>query len=77
MDFSAMIFPEYDFLFLYDQSSGHTKICEDGFLVNKTNINYEGPVNTMHDSVIKEVGSFQSMLKSGDTQRIVYTKHDK
>ena len=31
----------------------------------------------MHDSIIQEVGPFQSELKVGDNQKMVYTKHVK
>ena len=50
---------------------------EDGLSVSKMNISYGGSVSKMHDSIIKEVGPFESELKVGDTQTMVYTKHDK
>ena len=77
VDCLTILFPEYDFLFLYDQSSGHTKMRDDGLLVNNMNISYGGVVNTMHDSVIKELGPYQSLLKIGDVQKMIFTKHDR
>ena len=50
---------------------------KDGLLVSKMNINYGGAVNTMHGTIIQEVGPFSSLLKVGDNQKMVYSKHDK
>ena len=77
LDFLAVIFPNYDYLFLYDQSSGHTKMRDDGLLVSNMNISYGGAVNTMHDSVIKELDKFNSKLTIGEVQKMNFTKHDR
>ena len=34
-------------------------------------------VDTMHDTIIQEVGTFPSLLKVGDNQKMVYSKYDK
>ena len=50
---------------------------EDGLLVSTVNISYGGAANTMHDGIIQEVGPFPSLLKVGENQKMVYTKHNK
>ena len=50
---------------------------DDGLLVSNMNISYGGAVNTIHDSVIKELGPFESKLKICEVQKMVFTKHDR
>ena len=39
-------------MFLYDQSSGHTKLREDGLAISNMNLLYGGAVPDMHDTKI-------------------------
>ena len=40
MNVLTEVYPDHDFLFLFDQSSGHTKMREDGLDINKMNVAY-------------------------------------
>ena len=42
VEFLVVLFPNYDFLFLYNQSSRHTKMHDDGILASNMNISYAG-----------------------------------
>ena len=37
-DYISFIFPEFDFLYLFDQSSGHMKMRTDGLHVRNMNV---------------------------------------
>ena len=55
LDIITLIFPQFDFMFLFDQSSGHMKCREDGLIVNKMNSSYGGAATKIHDTVVKEI----------------------
>ena len=42
VDCLTHIYPDFDFLFLYDQSSGHTKMREDSLIASNMNVSYGG-----------------------------------
>lgn len=65
---------EYDFLFLFDHSSGHDKkragaldmgILKGGFAVKQ-------PKTRMRDTVIPTVGACQNVFNAGDTQCLYF-----
>ena len=66
-DCLSVIFPNFDFMFMYDQSSGHCKKREDGLVVNNMNVNYGGKVTNMRNTVINEIGDFNGELTIGDS----------
>ena len=57
VDCLSHIFPNFDFVFLFDQSSGNTKICSDGPNVSNMNILYGGVANMMWDTTVIKIGS--------------------
>ena len=68
IDCLETVFPQFDFVFLFDQSSGHTKMQNDGLVVSNMNVSYGSAIAKMHDSNIEEVGEYAGLLKVGDTQ---------
>lgn len=69
IDILSHIFPNFDFLFLFDQSSGHTKMRSDGLSISNMNISCGGALNKMRDTTVTEVGPYASTLEVGDVQR--------
>ena len=67
-DCLSVIFPNFDFLIMLDQSSGHCKVREDGLVVSKLNVNYGGKASNMRDTTIHELGEFGVQLTVGDRQ---------
>ena len=65
--------PNFDYLFLYDQSSEHTKVREDGLVVSNMNVAYGGAVASMHETTVGEIGPYPSMLKVGEQQSMLFT----
>ena len=61
-----ILFPILDYLFLFDQSSVHTKVKEDGLLVDTVNVNYRGAVAAMHVKTVVELGTYTPILKVGE-----------
>ena len=56
--------------FLYDQSSGHTKLRSDGLSASNMNMLYDSAVPNMHDTKISEVGEHPSSIALGDIQKM-------
>ena len=76
VDCLEVIFPTFDFVFLFDQSSGHTKLRVDGLNANNMNVSYGGVINEMHNTEIKELGPFTAQLSIGDTQVMSFVDED-
>jgi hypothetical protein len=56
VDALSTIFPQFDLVFLFDQSSGHTKMRIDSLHIRNMNVSHGGSVGMMHDTIIQEVG---------------------
>jgi hypothetical protein len=80
IDCLAVVYPQFDFIFLFDQSAGHTKRREDGLAVANINAGFGGKKPTMHDTKLHEVGPHQPRLREldlpflsiGDTQSLIF-----
>ena len=68
--------PGHDFLFLFDQSSGHTKMRKDGLTTSNMNVSWGGAVPEMQSTVAKELGEFEATLNVGDIQSMIFTEED-
>ena len=77
VDCLSHIFPHFDFCFLFDQSSGHTKMRPDGLNLSNMNISYGGAVCIMRDTTVSEIGKYHSVLNVGDTQKCSFESDDK
>jgi hypothetical protein len=56
-------FLDFDFLFLFDQSSGHTKKRSDGLLTQNRNVKFGGKVSEMRHSHLEGcIGPFTTAL---------------
>jgi len=49
---------------------------EDGLAVANMNVSYGGAVTTMHNTVIREVGTHTPTLNVGNVQTMVFKEHD-
>jgi len=72
VDALKTIYPQFDFLFLFDHSCGHDKQRPDGLNAENMSKNYGGKQNAMRPTVIKKengyLGPFERTLSVGDTQ---------
>ena len=82
MDCLTVLFGDkYQYLFYFDNSSGHNKARPDGLCVNNMNKKYGGAQVHLHDTVIKDetyLGEFevQNKLKVNDVQKFVFGDND-
>lgn len=76
MDFLVVIFPLFDFLFVYDQSSGHTKLQENGFVASNVNVSYGDIAARVYDTIIKEFRPYDCVLEIGLTQSMIVKEQD-
>ena len=68
IDFLSSLLPKFDYFFLYDQSSGHTKVREYGLLVGNMNVTYGGAAAVMYKTTVEEIGLHPSILKVSGQQ---------
>ena len=80
VDCLQVIRPDFDYLFLFDHSSGHAKKRIGGLDANKMKVNHGGIQPVMQDSTMVEedgyLGPFQRILEAGDTQSFVWKEGD-
>ena len=76
VDCLSHIFPNFYFCFLFDRSSGHTKMRPDGLNPSNMNISYGGAVSNMRDTTVSEIGKYNSVLNVGDTQICSFDSSD-
>ena len=69
-------YPEYNFLMLMDQSSGHGKKMEGGLNAEEMSVRYGGSQPKMRNTTINEIGTYPCQLKVGDTQSLTFSYGD-
>ena len=69
-------YPEYDYMILMDQSSGHGKRMEGGLNAGEMSVRFGGSQPKMRNTTIHELGTYHSQLKVGDTQSLTSTYGD-
>ena len=72
--------PTFDFVFLFDHSSGHATQRPNGLNHNRMNCSYGGKAARMQTTLIEQeqgyLGRFPRTLEPGDTQSLVFTNSD-
>jgi hypothetical protein len=80
VDVLRVMHPQFDFIFLYDHSSGHAKQRPDGLNHFWMNCSYGGKATHMRTTLIEQregyLGSFPQILEHGDTQSLVFSETD-
>ena len=67
------IFPQFDFIFEYNQSSGHTKVKGDRLVESNMNVSYGDNVSMMRSGTIGELGTYEAMFSLGTRQSMIFT----
>jgi hypothetical protein len=68
VDALSTIFPQFDLVFLFNQSSGHTKMRINSLHIRDMNVSHGGSVGMMHNTILQEVDSIQGILEVSDQQ---------
>ena len=80
VDCLQVLYPQFDFVFLFDHSQGHAKKLTNGLDAYSMNRGYGGAQPRMRESTIKEhdgyLGMNQRTLSVGDTQSFVFNSND-
>jgi len=78
VDCLIVLFPNVDFVFLFDQSSGHGKRQKDGLSMNLMNRGWGSAGPIMHSTQIEPacLGPYPKMLKVGDVQTMTFGEED-
>ena len=80
VDVLRVMHPTYDFVFLFDHSSGHAKQRPDGLNHHRMNRTFGGKATRMRATLIDQeqgfLGSFPRTLEPGDTQSLVFSSSD-
>ena len=80
LDVLRVMHPAYDFVFLFDHSSGHSKQRSDGLNHLRMDRTYGGKATRMRSTLVEQeqgyLGSYPQILEPGDTQSLVITNSD-
>ena len=80
VDCLRVVYPHFDFAFLFDHSQGHAKKLVNGLDAYAMNRGYGGVQPRMRESVIKAedgyLGMYERTLNVGDTQSFVFQPGD-
>ena len=79
-DYTSALYPNFDFIFLFDHSCGDDKQREDGLNAENMEKGYGGKQSKLRDTKILTkvgyLGDFPSQLKEGDIQSIQLSEGD-
>ena len=75
-DVLAIKYPNYDFLFIFDQSSGHGKMRVGSLNVYNMGVRWGGRQEKLRTTTIQETGPYLGTLKVGDIQKMVFDDDD-
>ena len=79
VDVVQTLYPEFDFLFMFDHSCGHDRQRDDALNADHMSRGFGGKQKEMRSTKIKDVsyfGSFERTLNVGDTQFMQYKDDD-
>ena len=82
VDVLIVLYPQYDYLLMFDHSNGHDRMQPDGLNANNINKLYGGKQPKMHDRLLTNdviLGSYKNhtgILKTGEMQQLVRTNAD-
>ena len=68
MDCLRVVYPIFDVVHLYDQSSGHMKLRPDSLAVNHMNVLPGGVASSMRSTMVPEIGIYPSIYSIGEEQ---------
>jgi hypothetical protein len=78
VDVLMALYPQYDYVFLFDHSNGHDRMQPDGLNANSVNKNYGGKQPKMHDTeltsdiILGPHRHFPGVLETGDIQTLIF-----
>ena len=75
-DVLAVKFPNFDFLLMLDQSSGHGKMRDGAFNANLMGVRWGGKQSNLRRTKIREVGPYRRLLEVGDEQVMHFQEGD-
>jgi len=75
-DVLVIKYPNFDFLFMFDQSSGHGKMREGSLNVHNMGVRWGGKQEILRKTKIEETGPYQCILKVGDEQNMKFVDTD-
>ena len=83
VDVVKVLYPQYDYIFLFDHSCGHDRKRPDGLCVNSIRKNFGGKQAIMSETKLETEEYFgpfsednELTLQIGDTQRMVFWSTD-
>jgi hypothetical protein len=81
-DVKTNLYPQYDFLFLVDHSSGHDKQRKDGLNMTRMTRNFGGTQRKLRDTLIKQekgyLDPYARILSPGEVRLLVFKPtHDR
>ena len=75
-DVVSVKYPDFNFVILMDQSSCHGKKIEGGLNAMEMSVRFGGSQPKMRNTIINELGNYQSQLQVGDIQSLTFNYSD-
>ena len=72
----SISYPVFDFMYLFDQYSDHTKVRDDGLILYNMNVVYRGAAYSIRYTVLLEVGSYPALLSIDSCQHMSFGDSD-
>jgi hypothetical protein len=82
IDYLKVLYPNFDYVFLFDHSNGHDRMQPGGLNAAKVGKNIGGKQSKMQDTVLIDASSFgpyhniSSKLQQGSMQTMSFTEND-
>ena len=80
VDCLKVLYPEYDFIFMFDHSCGHDRSQENGLNARRMSAGFGGKQQKMHPTIIREedgyLGDYPRALEPGDVQEMVWPEFE-
>jgi hypothetical protein len=80
IDVLQALYPQYDYIFMFDHSNGHDRKRENGLSANSMNKSFGGAQPKMRETMIESLDQLGSKgvptLSIGDTQSLVFLEGD-
>ena len=78
IDCMKCLYPQFDYLFLFDHSNDHYRLQPEGLNVNRIQVRYGGKQPKMRKSELTSelLGPFPSIFQPGEYQSMQFTNLD-
>ncbi len=75
-DVLAIKYPQFDILFLFDQSSDHGRMRKGSLNANTMSVRWGGRQGRLCNTKINEIGTYPATINVGEEQSMIFKEDD-